>query len=223
MPSTTPPCEPAGGPPPGGSRSGAPHPAGAGPRRRSLLAGTAGVLVAGGAAAGCTGEGESPAERRHRIETTRRLRREAARDSEALLSRYTGTALAHPALGGRLAPLREAVARHVEAFGGERTGTGDTSGPDAGTGRDRDPGPPPDGSGPSAPGQPPGGGPAARGHMAVPRDEKRALAALAEAERRTADVRMRALADAPPELARLLASVAAAGSTHAFLLTEEST
>ncbi|MFF4410465.1 hypothetical protein ACFY2W_13930 [Streptomyces sp. NPDC001262] len=52
----------------------------------------------------------------------------------------------------------------------------------------------------------------------APADEKAALAALADAERRTADARTAALAGAPPELARLLASVAAAGAAHAYLL-----
>ncbi|MEU7132685.1 hypothetical protein [Streptomyces sp. NPDC046261] len=53
----------------------------------------------------------------------------------------------------------------------------------------------------------------------VPGDESAALAALADAERRTADARTAALGSAPPELARLLASVAAAGAAHAYLLT----
>ncbi|WP_340557396.1 hypothetical protein [Streptomyces sp. GSL17-111] len=54
----------------------------------------------------------------------------------------------------------------------------------------------------------------------VPGERAAALAELAGAERRTARERVRALADAPPELARLLASVAAAGEVHAFLLGE---
>lgn len=54
--------------------------------------------------------------------------------------------------------------------------------------------------------------------VSVPREEKAALAALADAERRTADARTSALGQAPPELARLLASVAAAGAAHAYLL-----
>ncbi|MFC5034604.1 hypothetical protein C8250_030640 [Streptomyces sp. So13.3] len=45
------------------------------------------------------------------------------------------------------------------------------------------------------------------------------LGALAAAERRLADARATALLDAPPELARLLASVAAAGAAHVVLLT----
>ncbi|GAB2821575.1 hypothetical protein [Streptomyces daliensis] len=55
---------------------------------------------------------------------------------------------------------------------------------------------------------------------AVPSDAKQALTALAEAERRTADARTKALMDAPPALARLLASLAAAGAAAAYLLAE---
>jgi hypothetical protein len=54
----------------------------------------------------------------------------------------------------------------------------------------------------------------------VPAAEKDALAGLAAAERTLADQRAKALLDVPGELARLLASVAAAGATHAYLLTE---
>ncbi|MFI0736490.1 hypothetical protein ACH4PU_00040 [Streptomyces sp. NPDC021100] len=64
------------------------------------------------------------------------------------------------------------------------------------------------GAAPSSPAPPP----------AVPDDPDEALAALAAAERRTADGHTAALAAAPPELARLLASVAAAGAAHAYLL-----
>ncbi|MEV6671524.1 hypothetical protein [Streptomyces sp. NPDC051162] len=56
----------------------------------------------------------------------------------------------------------------------------------------------------------------------VPGDGKKALAALAEAEHRAMDARTAALVGAPPELARLLASVAAAGAGHIFLLGEDS-
>ncbi|MFG2649669.1 hypothetical protein [Streptomyces sp. NPDC048436] len=54
----------------------------------------------------------------------------------------------------------------------------------------------------------------------VPKDEKDAVRELAKAERELAGRRGSALLDAPGELARLLASVAAAGAAHAFLLTE---
>jgi len=55
---------------------------------------------------------------------------------------------------------------------------------------------------------------------AVPAKPKDALAELAAAEREIADRRVKALLDAPGELARLLASVAAAGAAHVYLLTE---
>jgi hypothetical protein len=57
---------------------------------------------------------------------------------------------------------------------------------------------------------------------AVPADPAAAVAALATAERGTADAHTAALMKAPPELARLLASVAAASAAHAYLLTEGS-
>ncbi len=233
MPSTTPPDGAAGsrarGPGASPADAGWTGTRGAGPRRRSLLAGTAGALIAAQAVAGCTDGGESPAERRRRIDAAQRLRRAAAQDSEALLTRYTSTAAVHPALGGRLAPLREAVARHVEAFGGSASGSasgshrGESGGnPSAapGVGPEGGPGGEPGGGQGAGPKAGTDAGTEARNRMAVPGDEGRALGTLADAERRTADARMRALVDAPPELARLLASVAAAGSAHAYLLTE---
>ncbi|MFF8915808.1 hypothetical protein ACF08M_21405 [Streptomyces sp. NPDC015032] len=51
-------------------------------------------------------------------------------------------------------------------------------------------------------------------------DAASALKELAAAERHTADAHTATLLKAPPELARLLASVAAAGAAHAYLLTE---
>ncbi|OAH10026.1 hypothetical protein STSP_66480 [Streptomyces jeddahensis] len=54
----------------------------------------------------------------------------------------------------------------------------------------------------------------------MPADKKDALAFLASAERDLADRRGAALLEVPGELARLLASVAAAGAAHAYLLTE---
>lgn len=56
---------------------------------------------------------------------------------------------------------------------------------------------------------------------AVPDDPEAALRELAAAARRTSDTHTAALADAAPELARLLASVAAAAAVHAYLLTEQ--
>ncbi|MER5359357.1 hypothetical protein [Streptomyces sp. NPDC002785] len=51
-------------------------------------------------------------------------------------------------------------------------------------------------------------------------DAGAALKELAAAERRTADTHTTTLLKAPPELARLLASIAAASAAHAYLLTE---
>ncbi|SCF70425.1 hypothetical protein [Streptomyces sp. Ncost-T10-10d] len=51
-------------------------------------------------------------------------------------------------------------------------------------------------------------------------DAEGALKELAAAERRTADAHTATMLNAPPELARLLASIAAAGAAHAYLLTE---
>ena len=48
-------------------------------------------------------------------------------------------------------------------------------------------------------------------------------ALLAAAERSLSDRRTAALLRAPGELARLLASVAAAGAAHVYLLTEDGT
>ncbi|MGW7056830.1 hypothetical protein [Streptomyces sp. NPDC054887] len=57
---------------------------------------------------------------------------------------------------------------------------------------------------------------------AVAAEPGAALKELAAEERRAADAHTAALVDAPPELARLLASVAAAGAAHVYLLTEGS-
>ncbi len=54
----------------------------------------------------------------------------------------------------------------------------------------------------------------------VPVTEKDALAQLVAEERRIADRRAEELLTAPAELARLLASVSAAGAAHVYLLTE---
>ncbi|WP_245689532.1 hypothetical protein [Streptomyces chattanoogensis] len=64
--------------------------------------------------------------------------------------------------------------------------------------------------------------PSSAGHPRpqVPKDERTARAQLADSERKLADKRTTALTTAPPELARLLASVAAAGAAHAYLLTK---
>ncbi|CQR61440.1 hypothetical protein [Streptomyces leeuwenhoekii] len=124
-----------------------------------------------------------------------RVRARAARDSEWLAARYDAVIAAHPGLAARLRPLREEVVRHAEAFGG--------------------------GTAPAPRTSPAQVSPSASPPAAVPGNEKDALAGLAAAERELAGRRTGALADVPGELARLLASVAAAGAAHVYLLTED--
>ncbi|WP_405588626.1 hypothetical protein [Streptomyces sp. NBC_01190] len=162
-----------------------------------------------GAVSGCSGgdgeAGKAPA----RPAPGAAERAQAARDSAVLLARYDGALAAHPALAGRLAPLRAEVAEHVGAFGGKaapppRLGppTGPTGPP---TGRAVAP----------ATGTPTGHTPPAATPAPSP---AQTLAALAAAERELADRRASALLTVPGELARLLASVAAAGAGHVVLL-----
>ena len=160
-------------------------------RRRSLFASAAGAALL----AGCSGAVDSSATGGSSTAADR-TRARAARDSEALAARYAAVIAAHPALAGRLGPLRAEVVRHAQAFGG---GTGASASPSA------------------SPGSSAGSSPVPTD---VPTDPKAALAALAAAERSLADRRGRVLLDVPGELARLMASVAAAGAAHAYLLTK---
>jgi alpha-ketoglutarate-dependent taurine dioxygenase len=170
-----------------------------GPRRRTLFASAAGAVLLVGCSAepgGSGGRGASAEER---------ARAGAARDSERLVARYDAVGAAHPGLVARLRPLRAEVVRHARAFGGSAPATASAS--DSAT------------SLPSATDAPSGsssGAPAARD--TVPADPAAALAALAGAEKSLADRRTAALAGLPGETARLLASVAAAGAAHAYLL-----
>ncbi|GHI04476.1 hypothetical protein AQI88_37420 [Streptomyces cellostaticus] len=159
-----------------------------GPRRRSLLASAAGAALLVGCSAGpdSADGGGTPS-------VTARVRARAARDSAGLLERYDAVLATHPALAGRLRPLRATVAAHAEAFGGAAATKSPS--PTASTASSAPP-------------------------SAVPAAEKDALAELAAAERTLADRRAKALLDVEGELARLMASVAAAGAAHAYLLTE---
>ncbi|MFD0317597.1 hypothetical protein [Streptomyces flavalbus] len=162
-----------------------------GPRRRSLLASAAGTALL----VGCSGGSEDAGDARSaRPSAADRARARAARESQALAERYDAVLAAHPALAGRLRPLREEVVRHVKAFGGV-------------------PGP----SASASPSESPSA--SSTGRAAVPGTEEAALAELAAVERTLADRRAEALLELPGETARLLASVAAAGSAHAYLLT----
>ncbi|WP_369179794.1 hypothetical protein [Streptomyces mutabilis] len=163
-----------------------------GPRRRSLLASAAGAALL----VGCSG-GSDSGDRGGEPLASKRARARAARDSESLAGRYAAVIAAHPGLAERLRPLREEVVRHAEAFGAVRVAS-----PDASPSVSARAAGPEDGVG------------------AVPASEKDALALLAAAERELTERRTGALAEVPGELARLLASVAAAGAAHVYLLTE---
>ncbi|MFG2887188.1 hypothetical protein ACGFYV_33710 [Streptomyces sp. NPDC048297] len=171
-----------------------------GPRRRSLLASAAGAALLMGCSGPDSGDGGGSSS------VSARTRARAAGDSAGLLSRYDAVLGAHPALAGRLRPLRTEVAAHVKAFGGG-TATGSPSPKASSNATSKTSAP---ASGTASPSSAP----------TVPTTAKDALASLASAERALADRRAKDLLEVPGELARLMASVAAAGAAHAYLLTE---
>ncbi|GAA3583190.1 hypothetical protein [Streptomyces osmaniensis] len=172
------------------------HPSG--PRRRTLLASVAGAALL----VGCTSRpDESDGGTSGSPSLAEKARARAARDSEDLVGRYDAVLAAHPVLAPVVGPLRAESLRHAAAFG---------PGPSAGS-------PTPSGT-PTGGTASPSASPSAS--VSVPTNERDALADLAAAERALADRRAKALLDVPGELARLLASVAAAGAVHAYLLTE---
>ncbi|WP_369262712.1 hypothetical protein [Streptomyces sp. R35] len=182
-----------------------------GPRRRSLLASAAGTL----ALAGCSTPEQSTDTTAGSPSAADRARARAARDSETLAGRYTAVIAVHPALAERLRPLHAEVVRHAQAFGG--TGSDPSASPSVTASHPASPSASPspsDSASASAASAHPSASPS------VPVREKDALIDLASAERTLADERTKALLEVPGELARLLASVAAAGAAHAFLLTE---
>lgn len=178
-------------------------------RRRALIGAGAAVTAA---LSGCSSD--EPGARRDAppsVSAETLLRRRSAALSSALLGRYDAVLAAHPGLASRLAPLRAQVALHVEAL----SPTGDRPRPassPSSAGAAASPSPsssasPWSSSSPSA---------------AVPADAGAAVRELASAERSTAAAHTAALTGAPPEYARLLASVAAAGGVHVYLLTKGS-
>ncbi|WP_436739223.1 hypothetical protein [Streptomyces sp. BBFR102] len=167
-----------------------------GPRRRTVLTGAVTGTVSAALLTGCSSgatSGGGAAEQARKAAAPRLLA--AARSgSERLLARYDAVIAAHPQLAERLTPLREQVAMHRDAF---------TSGPAEEV--------PPNAA-------PPAPAPQATPHAAA--DPDAALRGLADAERELADRHGKDLLEAPGELARLLASAAAAGAAHTYLLTE---
>jgi len=178
-------------------------------RRSAVAMATIGVL------AGCSGGGTGPAgARRIPGEPGVAEQEQAVRDSTALLARYDAVAAAHPSLAARLAPLRAETARHVRAFGGTPPAPSPTATPTPTPSASRSPTP----SATATPSPSPTASSSAPGAPAVPRSSAKALASLASAERALADRRAAVLLDVPGGLARLMASVAAAGAGHVVLL-----
>ncbi|MCA1222935.1 hypothetical protein [Streptomyces sp. 8L] len=173
-----------------------------GTTRRHTLRG-AGAATAAVLLAGCTSSGPakpSAAQRTARDQAARAaaLRSRAAATSRSLLDQYDAVIARHPGQASRLAPLRAAVAEHVKALA------------------------PASPSSPAASATPSGGPAGAAGATAaaVSADPAAAVGALATAEQRASRTQTAALMDAPPELARLLASIAAANSVHQYLLSQ---
>ncbi|MEO3845873.1 hypothetical protein [Streptomyces sp. B22F1] len=174
------------------------------PARRTVLAGAA-LLAATGTTAGCSGDGGGDGD--PDPVRTERLRRRAADESRLLLRRYDATTAAHPGVADALAPLRAEVAQHVAALARGLPADTRAASPEGGA----------EGSGDRADAAPPPPG-KKRGGEPVAAEPARAVAELAALEKRTADAHTAALATAPGELAGLLASVAAAGAAHVYLL-----
>ncbi|WP_261993901.1 hypothetical protein [Streptomyces sp. t39] len=167
-------------------------------RRRALLAtGAAAAAVLTGCSSDTPAGPRTAGTTADPAEAARALRRRLAARSTALLGEYDAVTARHPALTARLAPLRAAVAEHAAALSGSPATA---------------PVPPRPSATATAPAAVAGG--------SVAEDPAAALRGLAAAERRTSAEHTASLMDAEPELARLLASVAAAGSAHAYLLTK---
>lgn len=174
-----------------------------GTTRRGALTAT-GALALGAVLTGCGDGGGADGGRKpahsgagaDAVRAERALRETAARDGALLLAHYDRVTEVHPAAAAGLAPLRAAVREHGRALA-PAAAKKDEDGTENG-GKE---------SPPAAPGP-------------VSADPKAAVRELAAAERRRADAHTEALMSAEPELARLLASVAAAAAAHAYLLTE---
>jgi hypothetical protein len=149
---------------------------------------------------GCTAEPDTTATSSGSPSVAERTRARAARDSTELARQYDTMIAAFPVLAERLSELRAEVVRHAESFGG-----GKPTHPPTST---------------STPTPTPASASASPSASAAPASEQDALAWLAAAERTLVDRRTKALLEVPGELARLLASVAAAGAAHVYLLTE---
>ncbi|MEU3686680.1 hypothetical protein [Streptomyces narbonensis] len=192
-------------------------------RRALLRAGTAaGAAALVGCTSGADGDGGTRKPSAARLEAERVARAEAAlrlrsvTAARGLLERYDAVLAAHPALAPRLTPLRRSVAAHAKALGeGGTSVTPAAASPSAAAkaspSATATTSPTATATASSVPKPPP---------VPVAADPREALKELAAAEREAYERHTNSLVTAPPEYARLLASVAAAGAAHAYLLTE---
>ncbi|MFI6449265.1 ferritin-like domain-containing protein [Kitasatospora sp. NPDC050543] len=173
------------------------------PTRRTALA--LGLLVTAGALAACTDthpDKDKDSGEQHGPDPDQPLRTRAVADTDALLAGYDAV-LAGPGAGqaGRLQPLRAEVAQHRAALAEGLPAPAATTTPAAsptatGTATDAS------------------ATPGATASAALPTS----VAALAAAERQTAQARLTDLTAASPALAALLAAVSASGALHAAAL-----
>ncbi|MFB8029287.1 MULTISPECIES: hypothetical protein [unclassified Streptomyces] len=164
-----------------------------GTTRRGALTAT-GAFALGAVLAGCGGGQEAPGSPAGAAARTASLR--AAKALRAAAARDSVSLLSRYDLVAAAHPVTEAGLAPLQAAVREHLGAL------------------------GGPAKAPGGSPAPAPPDAAPTDPRAALRELAAEERRVSDARAAALLTAEPELARLLASVAAAGAAHAYLLTE---
>jgi sugar phosphate isomerase/epimerase len=157
---------------------------GAGPSRRSVLAGTGLLLIAA-----CKG---SPAVVVPSLTADQRLARRVADEITVLAAAYAATITAHPTTRGTLGPLAAEHERHVAALAALLPAPTAT----------------PSGS------APPSGSASPSAAPSVASSATDAVAALAAAERVAAARRRGQALRAGAELARLLASIAACEAVH---------
>ncbi|WP_435888052.1 hypothetical protein [Streptomyces niveus] len=174
--------------------------------------------TAGGLLTACSGGDDDEADEpgsAAAVRAEKALRVRSTRTSRELLRQYDAVLELHPDQATRLTPLRDSVALHVTALSPPPPKKGESGKPKPSPSESASASASPDG----APvGDVGGAGPT----PFVPADPGKAVRELAAAERRSADAHAEALVHAPPELARLLASLAAAGAAHAYLLTKGS-
>ncbi|MER6395588.1 ferritin-like domain-containing protein [Kitasatospora sp. NPDC001603] len=182
------------------------------PSRRTLLA--LGLFLAtGGALAACTAspdEGVGGGGEHRRPDPDEPVRLRAVDATDALLAGYDAL-LAGPGAGqaGQLQPLRAEVLQHRAALAAGLPGPAASPSPSASLSPSLSPSAGGSGSPSGSPGSPP---------ATAPAPTVTTVAALAALERQTAQTRLADLGAASPGLARLLASVSAAGVLHAVAL-----